>query len=222
MSDVVSASIPPYASSLWARARTLDDWQTAFRLGAITTYRWHGPEDIWVRFAEHAGGVARLIRRYYPKRAHELYAAVVDDKALPSALSWLIILCVRLDVSLNDITWAKFPGVCPYCVADDDIPSLAGGDAAVEMPAPSVGLSWRLLTRCECKTRPRQYRSDRVRALRSRRDCTPETLGEWQAMFEALYGDLHSDTKVAVFLAYHFVEEMGEVATELRRQDVAL
>jgi len=41
-------------------------------------------------------------------------------------------------------------------------------------------------------------------------------------MFEALYGDLHSDTKVAVFLAYHFVEEMGEVATELRRQDVAL
>lgn len=219
--DLEFIESPSEAIVDWRSLRTLDQWQEGFRVGATSTYRWYGPADVWVRFTEHAGGIARLIRRFLPKSPAELFGAVVEDKALPSALAWLFILCVRLDFSLSRITWEKFPGVCPYCLSAPEIRDLSKPGPTVEVPAPSLGISWRLLRRCDCATAQRQYRSDRVSPLRPRRECLPETLDEWQAMFEALYGQLHSGDK-SPLLAFHFIEEMGEVATELRRHNVDL
>lgn len=165
----------------------------------------------WIRVVGHAGNVARAIRA---KRVTDLAGGELLALPLVAALKF----AAAVGFDLDDALWAKYPAVCPYCIyALDDFEELA------TRPPSSVGPDCRgLLEPCSCPPPPKRGQfdanADWLTLFRSRTDVRPSTIGQWQSLFHHLYGHRHT---VLEALGYHFIEELGEVASELDVGDVS-
>ena len=108
---------------------------------------------------------------------------------LPDIFAWLCAFANKYGIELGQVAWDKFPGICPYCQRE---------------------------RRCVCiaESYP-EYDPTRLIDYRHRQDGRPRTLTEWQEMFETIYGNVNK--VVPRFgIGFHLMEEIGEVAREIR------
>ncbi len=103
---------------------------------------------------------------------------------LADCFAWWIAVCNFVKFSAEDVLWEKFPRICPYCGAkrNDD---------------------------CEGQKNRRRIPGSVVEEYR-RTEPRPETVADWQAMFEMIYGMVNAKH------GYHFaVARLPEEVSEL-------
>jgi NTP pyrophosphatase (non-canonical NTP hydrolase) len=164
--------------------------------------RWRSPADIWLRAVEAAGDLARVfrIRENMGERLPE---------ALTDLLVWLFSTANRLGFDLGSASWAKFPALCPYCYE-------LGRDQDVDLTRPDRSIFVRVCV-CNAIGKARSYteiRAELAELRQERLSLRPTSLSGWQDVFNGIYGRRHGANIDQ--LAFHFVEEVGEVARELR------
>ena len=194
---VVHTGTPP---STWS----LSEWQSRLADLNRADHAWLTVEEIWLHALRAVADFARVLRtkRDWREGLHS---------GLPAVLAWVLALGDKLDFSVEEATWAKFPGLCPYCFEASEERRLH--EVALTFPGPSPG---RTVRPCACGWAKVGRYADadlRLEPLRAERGPMPETLAGWQAMFDGVYGRRHGGSVEA--LAFHFVEELGEVAAEI-------
>lgn len=169
------------------RARPLDDWYQ--KISSIYANRNFDrpPVAILAHFVEVIGGVSLLA-------SGKKKAGVDSQEFIAKAIAWWFALCAKCRItSVSELLWIKYPGVCPYCRKDEC-------DAAYckklkrDQPVPD----WMELRRMGKK------------ALQSK----PNSLGDWQRMFRAIYKPSHKPDFEASFA--RLTEEIGELAEAIR------
>ena len=173
-------------------------------------------EQAWLHVVEVAGDLARAIRT---GRIDLLGEGTLLGAPLLSVLRFAELA----GFNLADATWEKFPAVCPFCV-------LMRNDVAVLARQPGEsrargGLGVLHPCACGAPPKPRPFDPDEpgLADFRARTDLRPTAVREWQAMFSDLYSHKHFEIQQhrdLHKLAYHFNEEIGEVAKELRKGDL--
>jgi NTP pyrophosphatase (non-canonical NTP hydrolase) len=108
---------------------------------------------------------------------------------LPDVFAWLCAFANRTELLLEEVVWHKFPNVCPYCLKPESCSCIAENRSIMEDDA------------------LQQYR----------RKPYPETLDGWEEMFERIYGNVNT-IQSSKGIGFHFMEEVSEVARELRRE----
>jgi len=91
----------------------------------------------------------------------------------------------------SKVVWYKYPQICPHC----------------------------LQATCTCPSLIEKPESEQVKEkLKEKREKLnpPETVDQWQAMFETIYDKAHF-VKSLDELGFHLLEEMGEVQTAIRQ-----
>jgi len=152
-------------------------------------------EKIALHIVEEGGELAEDLRKHRMKetnRSGTLTGLLVN---VPDVLAWLFALSGRHG-NLEDMLWNKYPGACPYCLAD------AG---------------------CRCYDgKPDINLQEKNAILHERRKTgiRPVTLYDWQAAVERLYGELNSRRSLEE-VGFHLIEEIGEVAKSMRLGDEA-
>ncbi len=169
------------------RERPLDDWYDVMkRIYANRNYG-HDANSIFAHLVEVIGGLSSLASQ---KRVLE----TSPESLLPKALAWWMALLAKVKVkSVGNLIWAKFPYVCPYChLCPHD------ADECSERKTQRVGLDWERLT------------------LLAERNVEkrPNSLGEWQRMFAAIYPAHDGEGYGQTFA--RLTEEIGELAEALR------
>jgi NTP pyrophosphatase (non-canonical NTP hydrolase) len=97
------------------------------------------------------------------------------DKAqeyLADCFAWWVAICNFLHFEVEDVLWTKFPGICPYGGEEKD---------------------------CDCEGRKDLVRiSESVVRWHQENGTRPETIADWQAMYERIYGKANRSR------GYHF------------------
>lgn len=153
-------------------------------------------EQIWLRMVEEVAGLAEALRKQHitPRNDEKgrLQGALAN---IPDAFAWLSAFSFRYG-SLEDMTWHKFPGVCPYCFVEKNCvcisqkPSIAGDEG-----------------------------ERRLEEYRKAKQNHPITLYGWQEMFDRIYGSANRIQSVEQ-VGFHLMEEVGEVAKSIRLEDI--
>lgn len=153
-----------------------------------------------------------LNEKEYPKDA-DLIARLVEEitklmefarkdrrslfrEQLANIFSWSMAVANRLHIDIQEALWAKYPGVCPYCLKDRD---------------------------CICGTEhPTVENKERVlrRLRRESEDRKPQTIKDHQKLHRRLYGWQH-DRELPIVVAAHLIEEAGEVSCAYRHLQMA-
>ena len=111
---------------------------------------------------------------------------------LPKALAWWFALCGKLGtVSVSELLWLKFPGICPYCQREEHDSTVCG-----LRKKQSAGPPW-----------------SELREI-GKRKKRPSRLGEWQRMFRRMYKPHHKAEFEATFA--RLSEELGELSAAVR------
>lgn len=111
---------------------------------------------------------------------------------LPDVFAWLCAFANKYSVDLSDVVWNKFPAVCPYCEREEHCICIAGSYPDYEPP--------------------------RLNDFRLRADKKPEKFEGWENMFRKIYGNVNR-TLPYFAIGFHLMEEIGEVAKEIRVDD---
>lgn len=114
------------------------------------------------------------------------------NRDLPDIFAWLCTFANKTSIRLEDAIWDKFPGVCPYCLREEHCVCIAEGRDAYD------------------KTRIEDYRQNISKK--------PATFLEWSEMFRRIYGNVNTILSHAS-IGFHLMEEIGEVARDLRKDD---
>ena len=208
-------------------------------------YRWLGPDQIWLEFQNDVGSLAKILRHLTESRGQKDKAGKIADSGanqgkkksaqrrrvedqetglphcVPIALGKLLALCDRVGIELQSATWKKFPALCPYCVSLTEADRIRDSDLR-HVDCPRLGGSFPLFRECQCDKRGkyRSFEASRIESLHQFYDiAAPTTIDDWQKCFDAIYGKLHQEQSPQS-LGYHFVEELGEVAAELRSKNL--
>lgn len=192
------------------RPASVRDWQEMFHELYLEPNSWLAVGEIWNRVTEEAGQLAESLRK---AELQDLR----DGDVLADPLAWLFALANRLGADLTEVTWAKFPGICPYCVVEE-----VGLSRLAKKNVYATRGGWPVLRECRCPTSNEHTYEEVdpiIEPFRRRRDLQPRSLDEWQSMFKGLYGSRHRIIGTVDTLAFHFVEELGEVAREIRLRD---
>lgn len=169
------------------RSRPIDEW---FR--SINVMYWNRnfnrtPTEIFAHLVEVVGGLSLLA-------SQKKKIGVKPETFIAKAVAWWMALCGRLGVaSVSDLIWAKFPGVCAYCLQrphDTDVCS--------EYKRDRPGPDWKRLAEFG-----KQSSDDR-----------PRSLGDWQKMFSLIYKVQQTEDYGLNF--GRLTEELGELAETLR------
>jgi NTP pyrophosphatase (non-canonical NTP hydrolase) len=167
--------------------RSLDDWY--WKINRIYVNRnFHTlPVAVFSHLVEVVGGLSLLAsEKNRPGTRPELF--------IPKAVAWWLALCGKAGVkSVEDMVWAKFPGVCTYCLK---VPHVS--QECSEHKAARNGPDWERL--------------DKI--ARDNISGRPRTLGEWQRMFAGIYLIQSTEPYGTVFA--RLSEELGELAEALR------
>lgn len=157
---------------------SLSEWQRMFDEIYGAANRQLEPEVIWMKVVEELGEVATDLRK-------ENYSAL--EKDLPDVFAWLCAFAERMSRNVEDTVWAKYPGVCPYCLKPEFCVCIGGTSRA--------------------------FSAARIRqqVANGRR---PVTLGEWENMFNTIYGNVNTIVMTPA-VGFHLLEEVGEVAKAL-------
>jgi len=162
---------------------SVDDYVRMFRDIYFPTANYgKSKTEIFTRVVKAFGGTARyMFRLKDPQHSAEYLAKL---------FAWYCALANRLNISVDNILWSKYPGVCCRCLQ----PSCTCGDELLEV-------NWSTLTDFAVKNA----------------SMRPRTLREWQERFATIYrGPLGNktaagDSSVALSFA-RLAEELGEVA----------
>lgn len=115
----------------------------------------------------------------------------VMPKQLARIYSWWNAFATRVGVDLHEALWRKYPGICTYCLKEEN---------------------------CVCgleHPKPPEERARIVRRYRFERSREPVTLADHQALHKKLY--FHQNERIMVIqTASHLCEEAGEVSEEYR------
>lgn len=183
------------------RPDSLRDWQVMFAWLYGSQNRWLSPADIWLRVVEEAAQLSHVLRQQ--DHWQEALPGV-----FPDLFAWIFGFSNRLGFELEAAAWEKYPSVCPYCFRESEVrlyPALDGQEWPVQP------------CRCVAARKTEPYESfasllDEQRLTNHR----PTSLVEWQTMFDAIYADRHTELELRESLAFHFFEEVGEVAVDIR------
>ncbi|HLD02494.1 MAG TPA: hypothetical protein VJC07_02225 [Candidatus Nanoarchaeia archaeon] len=155
-------------------------------------------EHLLLHIVEESGELAEDLRK-------EQIVSMKDSRGnsngllvnIPDIFAWICALSSRHG-SLEDMIWAKFPGMCPYCFASSN---------------------------CNCIARkPKHSDAERAEILGTARADAgnrPSTLYGFQQMLNNIYG-VANRSKTLYEIGYHLSEEVGEVAKALRLHDRSL
>jgi NTP pyrophosphatase (non-canonical NTP hydrolase) len=188
--------------------------------------------DIWSHAMHHAAAVAEEIRkRSLLETNGEKLRQEIADLAL-----WLFTmlarlngplgspkheneapqdLVVRISVSLSDLLWNRYPGVCPwcYCATNPDA-SLRIDDHDFGQPCccDSLRIAGRQKEKEELRARAKRTRwLAREHAIRR-----PKSIDDWQEMIGTIYRERLRQATLSE-VALHLLEEMGETSDGLIR-----
>jgi NTP pyrophosphatase (non-canonical NTP hydrolase) len=200
----------PFTTSGY-RDLTVDEWQGAFAevYGHIDSKR--RPTEVWLLLVEDASKVAEAVRtNRYEDALDPLAHVMCWTASFATRCETDSDLGVEFETSLLDMVWHKYPGVCSHCADTRCFCSIER--ATLEEMTP------------EEKQAHRDKADHRLRAHRKQHKNKPQKVDELQAMFQSIYEGAHYSYTVGS-LAFHFMEEVGEVATcirKLREADEAL
>lgn len=168
--------------------RPLDEWYRV--ICAIYRNRnFHRDSmSIFAHLVEVVGGLSALASQ---KR---IKGKTSPTSFVPKGLAWWMALCRKVNVrSVEDMIWAKFPGICPYCHrCPHDPRRREKNKQAHDEP------DWKELRRISMDNR----------------DLRPKSLGGWQKMFSEIYPAHKTEGYGRTFA--RLTEELGELAESLR------
>lgn len=166
--------------------RSLDDWYKLINSIYLEANFYRDSDSILIHLYEILGGVATLTMG-----KKKLKVSV--DAFLAKAIGWWLSLCGKVGIrSVEEMIWAKYPYICPYCQSAEHIPAQCKGSGR------SNDIDWKAL---------------RDKADSNRRK-KPRTVIEWQRMFHKIYGSDEIDRRMDI--QAHIMEEMGELAEAVR------
>jgi NTP pyrophosphatase (non-canonical NTP hydrolase) len=173
---------------------SLKGWQVVCRECLCPTER--DANEIWLVATYLAGEIARSIRS---SRIGELR----DGKKLTRLLIAILHFANIVGFDLSEYAWRKYPRSCPYCIAYSRM-------AIPEFHKPTDYFA------CCCPPPPKKTNfcpDDPILSAHVSYMRIPGHLKGWQDLFEGVYS--HRHLKNLDRLAYHFIEEIGEVAGAL-------
>jgi len=187
---------------------TLEEWCSEFFDANPGSWDKLDSAEAWLRFVEIAAFIAEQVRT-------EEYAKMVVG--LGRALGWL---CSFVKVysekhrkerfpsfmeSLSEMMWKKYPGTCYRCTHELRHDDIVGPRylPCVCLAVPQVPEDKRPLRELHLKT---------AREKKPR----PSYLDQWANMIKDIYGPNHRQLSLSA-IALHFLEEVGEVAEDLRK-----
>jgi pyrimidine deaminase RibD-like protein/NTP pyrophosphatase (non-canonical NTP hydrolase) len=161
--------------------RSLDEWYHTINRIYWRQNLARSSADIFGHLVETIGGIS-LLETGKKKPGADPHRFIVK------AVAWWLALCGRLRIrSVEDMIWAKFPGLCSYCLKAphaEDCRSLG------ESP------DWQKLQIVGSKSNP------------------PSSLGGWQRMFREIYPGTLAFPAGRIYA--HLSEELGELAEAIR------
>lgn len=170
--------------------RRLDDWYYTINSVYLDKNFHRSAESIFSHLVEVMGGLSLLA-------TDKKKPGIVPERFVTKALAWWLALCGKVGIrSVEDMLWSKYPGVCPYCLANPHKPS-------------------------ECKQyKKRSKDPDWVQLVKlGASKERPASLSDWQRMYNNLYPASDTDSYESIF--GRFTEELGELAEAVRVVEVA-
>lgn len=168
------------------RPRTLAEFQKMFCYIYERADQHYSHTELVARLIEEITAIMELARKDEQERFPEQLARI---------FSWYCSVANLLGISLQEALWQKYPGVCSYCLREENC------ICAIEHPdIPD--------------------KEDALRRLRrERHGREPETLRDHQALHHRLY--YRQNRRIfPIQTAAHLAEEAGEVSRSFRRGDL--
>jgi hypothetical protein len=171
---------------------TLDRWYLSVNSIYLDRNFYRDASSIFTHLVEIVGSLSLLA-------TEKTKPAVDPERYIPKALAWWMALCGKVGVrSVENMLWAKFPGVCSYCHRNVHERMLC-----LEKKRTPPSPDWQRLAEL----------GEQNASLR------PKTLDDWLAMFARIYPASDTEQYPATF--GRFSEELGELAEAVRVFPVA-
>lgn len=169
---------------------SLDEWHLSIN-GTFRRRNWERSEEqICLHLAELLGAISRATTGR-PTRNLSVPVTVVKS------IAWWSALCGKYRIkSVQEMVWAKFPGICPFCLQDNHD-------------------SWVCRQRRSVSERPDW--SAVAQAGRERHSEMPNSPGDWQRMFARIYPV--TDYEDLGYASRRLGEELGELAESVRARE---
>jgi NTP pyrophosphatase (non-canonical NTP hydrolase) len=171
----------------------LDEWVEYFDSIYGAKNKGASDQEIWLHAVEEVGELAEDFRKYQiharPGSKGKMEGVLVN---VPDTFAWLCALTKKKRGSLQDMVWNKFPNMCTYCRAEKDC----------------ICIAYSLK---ESDTE----RDKNLAQCRQNRKDEPKNMEQWQRMFHTIYGNVNHLQSLDQ-IAHHLMEEVGEVAKEIR------
>jgi pyrimidine deaminase RibD-like protein len=175
------------------RNRSLDDWYKTINKIYVSRNFHRSPASIFAHLIEVVGGLSLLASG--KQKPH-----IDPSTYVPKAIAWWLALCGKVGViSVDDLIWQKFPGVCPYCLE-----AVHSNAKCVSMKKKNNEPDWDVLKKIGGDTQ---------------KSARPVSLGDWQRMFYKIYETQQTADYKPVFA--RLSEELGELAEAVRVFPVA-
>lgn len=165
--------------------RTLDQWYVSINAIYFARNFHRDADSVLAHLVEVSGGLGGLVSG---KKVHA-------TEQIAKVIAWWMALCGKIGVkSVENMLWAKFPSVCPYCL----LPRHEDVDCRV------------------AKEKSREPNWNRLKELATENASQrPRTISEWQLMFRAIY-----QVREPQFALAKLTEELGELAEAVRARQI--
>ncbi len=188
----------------------IDDWEAEFDeiYGRVDQQR--SIAEMWLLMMEDASQLAEAIRREKYGEALQKLAHVFGwtcSFVARCRASDMKDTAFRLEKTLSEIVWQKYPHCCALCGHSRCICAVVRGELEELSPA-------------EKKKRKASVANE-LAIARQRVELRPKTLDDFVKMFNHIYKGAHYNLPIEAILL-HFLEEVGEVSScirEIREQD---
>lgn len=139
--------------------------------------------DLLLRVNEEVSKIDELVRK---EDIEEI------ARNLPRLFVWLMAFIDRVGIDISDALWEKYPGVCPYCLKEQN---------------------------CMCITQETKYDSCqlRLKEIREKKENIPKSLTGWQQSLAAIYGNVNR-LQMLIQIWLHVCEEIGEISGAFRKK----
>jgi hypothetical protein len=165
--------------------RSLDQWYITINKIYWNRNYYQGVSQTFSHLVEVIGGLSFLASEKKKEEGD-------PETYMPKAIAWWLALCGKLGVkSVEEMLWNKFPSICPYCQMSPHVDR-----ACKEKKQSNKGPNW-----SELKSR-------------GKGKSLPQTIGDWQLMFDRIYPGSSTDIYPPVFA--RLVEELGELSEAIR------
>lgn len=171
------------SKTTFERPLTVDQFQTMYEhiYGQVNRGN-YDDKDLILRLIEETTEAMELARK---DKRHEFYTR------LPRIYSWFNAVANRFNINLQEALWKKYPGVCPYCLREQN--------CACQIEHPEIPNKDQILRRLR----------------RERQGREPQTLSDHQKLHGRLYGK-QNERIFPIQTVAHLVEEVGEISRDFR------